>query len=150
MQRRLLIGTYECSLDDRSRLAIPARLREPFGEGAIVGRWLDDCVVVVPRNDWEPLIERTFGALSILYDDQREVMRYILGGAFPQPELDRQGRLLISAELRDFAGLDGKVKVVGAGEYLEVWNPARLSEKFESLRHEGVSNRAKSLAERLT
>jgi hypothetical protein len=41
------------------------------------------------------------------------------------------------------------VKVVGAGEYLEVWDPARLSERFESLRREGVSNRAKRLAERI-
>jgi len=149
MQRRLLIGTYECSLDDRFRLAIPARLREPFAEGATVAWWLDDCLVVVPRDDWDPLIERTFGSMSVLDDDQRDIRRYLLAGAFAQPALDRQGRLLIPAELRDHAGLEGKVKVVGAGEYLEVWDPARLSERFESLRREGVSNRAKRLARRI-
>jgi MraZ protein len=149
MQHPLLIGNYECTLDDRSRLAIPARLREHFPDGAIVGWFLDDCAVVVPRLEWDPLIQKTFGSLSILRDEQRDLLRYILGGAFPQPELDKQGRVLISAELREFAGLDGKVKVVGAGEYLEVWNPTRLNDKFRRLREEGVSNRATSVAESL-
>lgn len=149
MQQSSLIGTYECTLDDRSRLAIPSRLREHFPDGAIVGWWLDECAIVVPRGDWDGLIRRTFGSLSILRDDQRDLLRYIYGGAFPQPELDKQGRVLVSAEIREFAGLDGKVKVVGAGEYLEIWNPARLSEKLNGLRQEGVSNRATTVAERL-
>ena len=52
MQRRLLSGTYECSLDNRFRLAIPARLREPFVAGATVGWWIDECLVVVPSVEW--------------------------------------------------------------------------------------------------
>jgi MraZ protein len=149
MQQMSLIGTYECTLDDRSRLAIPSRLREHFPDGAIVGRWLDECAIVVPRGDWDGLVERTFGAMSILRDDQRDLMRYIYSGAFPQPELDKQGRIVVSAEIREFAGLEGKVKLAGAGAYLEMWNPDRLSQKLNSLRQEGVSNRATAVAERL-
>ena len=146
---RLLSGTYECSLDDRSRVAIPSRLREPFADGTVTAWWLDDCLVVVPRFEWPGFIEGTFGRMSVLDDDQREISRFLLAGAFEQEGLDKQGRLLVPAELREHAGLDGKVKVVGAGSYLELWNPDRLLERFERLRKDGVAQRAARLAQRM-
>jgi len=149
MQRRLLIGTYECSLDDRYRLAVPTKLREPFVGGATVSWWLDACLVVVPGGEWDALMDRTFGAMSVLDDDQRDLRRYLLAGAYPVDALDRQGRLVIPGHLREHAGLGSRVEVVGSGEYLEVWDPARLAERFDVLRREGVSNRAKRLAERI-
>jgi transcriptional regulator MraZ len=149
MQRRLLIGTYECSLDDRYRLAVPSKLRDPFVGGATVSWWLDDGLVVVPAGEWDDLIHGTFGAMSVLDDDQRDLRRYLLAGAYPVDALDRQGRLLIPAHLREHAGLGSRVQIVGSGEYLEVWDPARLAERFDGLRREGVSNRAKRLAERI-
>lgn len=149
VQRRLLSGTYECSLDDRSRLAVPARLRDPFAAGTVTAWWLDECLVVVPRLEWADLVEDTFGRMSLLDDDQRELRRFLLAGAFEQEALDRQGRLLVPAELREHAGLEGRVKVVGAGAYLEVWDPDRLAARFEALRAEGVSRRAARLAERM-
>jgi MraZ protein len=112
--------------------------------------WLDDCLVVVPRHEWGELIERTFGSMSVLDDDQRELRRYLLAGAFENEALDRQGRLLVPQQLREHAGLTGRVTVVGAGEYLELWEPARLADRFERLRSEGVSARAKRLAERIS
>jgi len=148
MQRRLLSGNYECSLDDRHRMAIPARVRDPFAQGAIVAWWIDPCLVVVPRHEWPTLVERTFGAMSVLDDDQRELSRFLLAGAFEQ-DLDRQGRVLLPAELREHAGVEDRAKVLGAGDYLEIWNPERLAQRFAELRKEGVSNRAKRLAGRL-
>lgn len=148
MARRLLSGTYECSLDSRFRLAVPARVRDPFANGATVAWWLDECLVVVPRDDWAELIDRTFGALNVLDDDQRDLRRFLLAGSFEQ-DLDRQGRILLPSELREHAGLDGQARVVGAGEYLEVWKPEVLEERFGALRREGVSARAKRLADRV-
>ena len=103
MQRRLLSGTYECSLDNRFRLAIPARLREPFVAGATVGWWIDECLVVVPSVEWPSLIDRTFGTMSVLDDDAREMSRFLGAGAFHH-ELDRQGRIPLAPELREHAG----------------------------------------------
>jgi transcriptional regulator MraZ len=149
MQRRLLSGTYECSLDDRFRLAIPARLREPFSEGATIGWWLDEGLILVPTAEWSGLMERTFGAMSVLDDEARELSRFLIAGAFDH-ELDAQGRIAIAADLREYAGIDGrKVKVVGVGEYLEVWEPSRLADRFSQMRREGVSARAKRLAGRV-
>jgi transcriptional regulator MraZ len=147
MQHRLLSGTYECSLDNRFRLAIPARVREPFAEGATVVWWLDECLIVVPRLEFPEFVERIFGTMSVLDDDSRELSRFILAGAFHQ-DLDRQGRILLPPNLREHAALDGKVSVVGAGDYLELWDPARLAGRFAELQREGVSARAKRLAER--
>jgi MraZ protein len=148
MQRRMLTGTHECSLDNRFRLAIPARLREPFQDGAMVGWWIDDCLIVVPRGDWAGLIERTFGAMSVLDDQSRDLSRFISAGVYEQ-ELDKQGRILLPGELREHAGIAGRAKVVGTGEYLEIWDPDRLAERFADLRREGVSVRAKRLADRV-
>jgi MraZ protein len=150
VHRRLLSGTYECSLDNRHRIAIPARLRDPFvAGGAVVGWWIDECLVVAPRTEWPSLMERTFGTMSVLDDDQRELSRFLMAGAFEQ-DLDRQGRVLLPPELREHAGIEGKAKVVGAGEYLEVWDPQRLADRFAALREEGVSARAKRLADRVS
>jgi MraZ protein len=150
MQRRLLSGTYECSLDNRFRMAIPARLREPFAAGATVGWWIDECLVVVPTVEWPALIERTFGSMSVLDDDARELGRFISGGAFHH-ELDRQGRIPLASTLREHAGIDDRKKValVGVGDYLEIWDPDRLEQRFSELRREGVSARAKRLADRV-
>ncbi|WP_217923880.1 division/cell wall cluster transcriptional repressor MraZ [Miltoncostaea oceani] len=149
MQRRLLSGTYECSLDSRFRLAVPAKLREPFAEGAVVGWWIDECLVVVPSGDWTPLVDRTFGTMSVLDDEARELSRFIIAGAFTH-ELDKQGRIPLTAELREHAGIgDSKVRLIGVGDYLEIWDPARLAERFAKLRREGVSHHAKRLAARV-
>ncbi len=149
MQRRLLSGSYECSLDSRSRLAIPAKLREPFAEGAMVGWWIDECLVLVPSVDWTSLVDGTFGTMSVLDDEARDLSRFILAGAFSH-ELDKQGRVPLTAELREHAGIEGaKVRLIGVGGYLEIWDPARLAEKFATLRREGVSHRAKRLAARV-
>lgn len=149
MQRRLLSGTYECSLDDRYRLAIPARVREPFAEGATIGWWLDEGLILVPTSEWSGLVERTFGAMSVLDDEARELSRFLIAGAYDH-ELDAQGRIPVAAELREHAGIEGrKVKLVGVGEYLEVWEPARLADRFSQMRREGVSAHAKRLAGRI-
>ncbi|MGD9696842.1 MAG: division/cell wall cluster transcriptional repressor MraZ [Thermoleophilia bacterium] len=149
MQRRLLGGTYECSLDNRFRLAIPSRLREPFDEGATVGWWIDECLIVAPTSRWSDLVEDVFGTMSILDDQARELSRFLLAGAYPH-DLDGQGRIPLAAELREYAGIEGnKVKVVGARDYLEVWDPGRLAARFASLRKEGVSAYAKRLAPRV-
>lgn len=147
--QRGLNGTYECSLDSRFRLAVPARLREPFAEGATVGWWIDECLIVVPSVEWPALIERTFGTMSVLDDEAREVSRFLSAGAFHH-DLDKQGRIPLTAELREHAGIgETKVRLIGVGDYLEVWDPGRLAERFDKLRREGVSNHAKRLAARV-
>ncbi len=148
MQRRMLSGTYECSLDNRFRLAIPARVRDAFGEGAAVSAWFDDCAIVAPRLEWPNIVERVFGEMDVQNPRQRSLSRYLHAYTQEIDSLDRQGRIIVPENVRELADLATKVKVVGAGEYLEIWNPARLEASFEALRREGVSTLGKPLDER--
>ncbi len=147
MQRRMLSGTYECTLDSRFRLAIPAKVRDAFDEGAALSLWFEDCVVLAPRLEWPAIVERVFGEMNVLNDNQRWLSRYLHAFTFDHEALDRQGRVVVPEKLRQMADLDSKVSVVGAGEYLELWNPARLEESFEALRREGVSSLGKRIVE---
>lgn len=149
MQRRPLSGTYECSLDSRFRMAIPARVREPFADGATVGWWIDECLIIAPESEWSSLVDRTFGTMNVLDDESRELSRFLLAGVYHH-DLDGQGRVPLAQDLREHAGIEGnKVKVIGVGEYLEVWDPDRLAARFAKLRQEGVSARAQRLADRI-
>lgn len=144
MQRqRPLTGTYECSLDERSRLAIPARVRERYADGAVAAWWIDDhSVILVPRLDWESLVENTIGPTDPLDANARELRRYLNAGAYFQDVLDRQGRVLIPTQLRSHGELTNRVVVVGVGEYLEVWDPARLDQRFATFDNGGVADLA--------
>ena len=105
MQRRLLSGTYECSLDNRFRLAIPARLRDAFAGGATVSWWIDECLAVVPALEWDELVGRTFGDMSPFDETARDMRRFIIGSALTN-DLDRQGRIALSADHRQHAGIE--------------------------------------------
>ena len=127
----------------------PPGCGSPSRSGATIGWWLDEGLILVPTSEWSGLVERTFGAMSVLDDDARELSRFLIAGAYDH-ELDRQGRIPVASEQREYAGIEGrKVRLVGVGEYLEVWEPARLADRFSQLRREGVSARAKRLAGRV-
>lgn len=146
MGARLLSGTYECSLDSRFRLAVPARLRDAFAGGAVLGRWLDEGgLILAPSPEWPALIRENFGDLTVLDEGQRILRRWVLGGCYEQ-DLDRQGRVLVPQELREHAGLTERAKVVGVGDYLEVWSPEQLDRGLAELQKEGVSEHAKRVA----
>lgn len=144
MGYRALQGTYECRLDDRFRFAIPAKLRASFENGCVIAWWFDDCLIVAPPDVWGTMLETNFGTTSVLNDPSRELLRFFRAGADEQM-LDKQGRILVPAHARAHAGLEGTVNVVGAGDYIEVWNPEKLAARFEALRTKGVSQYAKEL-----
>ena len=113
------------------------------------GWWIDDCLVVVPTLEWDGLIERTFGDMSPFDETARDMRRFIIGSALSN-DLDRQGRIGLSADQREHAGIaDGKVRLVGVGDYFEAWEPGRLAARFDKLRREGVSSHAERLAARV-
>jgi MraZ protein len=145
----MLSGMYECTLDNRFRLAIPSKVREPFVEaGAAMSLWFDDSVVLAPRLEWPKIVERTFGEMNVMNDDQRQLSRLLHAYTFDQEVLDKQGRVVVPEKLRRLADVDTKVTVVGAGDYLEIWNPQRLEATFEALRREGVSTLGNRIVER--
>lgn len=117
-----LTGEYRHTLDDRGRVAIPARFRPRLERGATLARWLDGCLAVFPADEWEALASRIAG-LPLTDARAREFARFMSSGA-SEVELDRQGRVLVPAYLRTYAGVgEGEVVVVGALTRLEFWAP---------------------------
>ena len=101
-----LTGEYRHALDDRGRVAVPARFRSRLSAGATLTRWLDSCIAVYPRDAWAELAEKLRG-LPLTSTNAREFARFMSSGAV-DVELDKQGRLLVP-------GLPARVRGPGAG-----------------------------------
>ena len=115
----MFLGEYEHNLDDKGRLAIPSRFREDLGDGVVITRGFDRCLMGFPREAWQQLAERVSG-LSLGQGEARTLRRLIFSGA-SDAVLDRQGRILIPQNLREYAGLGDQVIVAGLNTHFEIW-----------------------------
>ncbi len=121
----MFTGEYRHSTDEKGRIAVPVRFRAELAGGALVSKWIDGCLAIFPRPAWDALAERAAG-LPVTDAGARTFQRFLFGTAF-EVELDRQGRLVVPAVLRQFAELEGETVVVGSRDHLELWSPARWS-----------------------
>ena len=140
----MLIGEYGYVLDDKKRLAIPAKLRRAIGTKAVLTRGLDSCLVLYPLSEWEKL-NNQLGQLSQGQGSTRSFVRLLLSGAM-EVTLDSTGRVLVPDYLKEYAGLDKQVTFVGIGSRVEVWD----STKWKQYKHEAertVGNVAEKLGE---
>jgi len=135
-------------LDAKGRLSIPARFREVlkqrYGNQGLIITNLPECLVAYPWLEWQKLEEKL---LSYAVDppELRLYKRYFLGSAeecFP----DRQGRILIPAHLRQEAGIDREVVLLGMLNSFEIWSPKRLEPEFKKAR-ENFSQLSRVVAE---
>jgi MraZ protein len=118
-----LTGEFRHALDDRGRVAVPARFRGRLAQGATLARWLDGCLAIFPAEAWAELAAK-LQALPTTNAAARQFGRFMSSGA-AEVELDRQGRVLVPGYLREYAGLEpGEVVVVGALNRLEIWAPS--------------------------
>lgn len=120
----MFTGEYRHSIDDKGRVAVPIRFRDDLAPGAIVSKWIDACLAIHPKAEWDSLAARA-AALPITDRGARLLRRFVFGQAYEFTP-DKQGRLVLPEPLRDYAGLGkaGKVEhvvVVGSGERIELW-----------------------------
>ena len=139
----MLLGEYEHTIDDKSRLTLPARFRQAFTEGVVVSRGLDGCLYAYPRADWTTAIEARLAVLDPLSKETRRLQRYFYSGA-AEGELDKQGRIGIPGALLEHAQLVRDVVVAGVHDHLEIWD--RDAWRLELAEVEGS---AEHVAERL-
>ncbi|MDO4270484.1 MAG: division/cell wall cluster transcriptional repressor MraZ [Eubacteriales bacterium] len=115
-------GEYKHSIDAKGRLAMPAKLRDALGERFTVTKGRDGCLYAYPEREWEAF-ERQLKSLGGS-ETARRTQRYYMAKAM-DVELDAQGRILIRADLREFAGLRKDVTVVGMMDRAEIWDSER-------------------------
>jgi MraZ protein len=124
-------GEYRHSVDDKGRIAVPARFRAQLAGGAVVSRWLDQCLAIHTREGWDALSEKV-AVLPITDPGSRLFQRFVFAGAF-EADLDRQGRVVVPAYLRESAGLSEEAVIVGSRDHAEIWSPARWDDYRRAL-----------------
>ena len=142
---QLLIGEYEHSLDVKGRLIMPAKLRQDIGEKFIITKGLDGCLFVFSQNEWLNF-ETKLKELPLSDKNARNFVRFFLSGA-TECEIDKQGRFLISSNLRDFAMLKKEVVIIGVLDKIEIWSKDRWLEysKEENMAADEIAERMENL-----
>lgn len=116
----MLIGEYEHNLDNKGRLIMPSKLKEDIGEKFVITKGLDGCLFVYSQNEWK-LFEEKLRTFPLTNKDARALMRFFLAGAI-EAEIDKQGRFLISSNLREFANLEKEIVIIGVLTKIEIWS----------------------------
>ena len=124
------LGTYDHTLDDRGRVALPARYRPDFEDGGIITFLPEGCLALHDKATFVKQADEV-AEMSASTLDARRARRAFMPNSLPV-ELDRQGRILVPPKFRQLAGLNGAVVVVGRHECLEIWNPERWNEELDA------------------
>jgi len=118
----MFIGEYQHTLDDKGRLAIPAKFRNDFDKGIVITRELDHCLALYPVDEWERRATE-LSKIKTVHSDPRSFVRSQLSGAMDL-KLDSQGRAVVPDYLRNYAGIKKDVVVTGLYNHLEIWDKA--------------------------
>ena len=128
-------GRYEHQIDTKGRLSVPSRFRDVLmasSEGKLIITNFDECLWAFAAPEWQEL-ERKVAALPQFMEEVKALQRVFISAAVECP-IDRQGRILVPATLRDYAGLARDVVVVGMTRRFEIWAKERWDAVFQSAR----------------
>ena len=119
-----LIGEFECRLDDKSRIILPAALKKQVSPEAhdkfVINRGFEGCLVIYPQNVWDETTAK-INKLNLFVKDNRQFVRAFNNGA-TQLSLDSQNRLLLPKPLLDHASIDREIILFAYADRIEVWN----------------------------
>ncbi len=130
----MFYGEYEHTIDRKGRLIIPAKFREIFKENLVerlfVTRGLDKCLFLFSEEEWK-LQEQKFKSVSFTKSEARKFNRLYFSGA-SEVMPDKQGRILIPRNLKEFAGIKKEVVIVGVSNRIEIWSKELWNGFYES------------------
>lgn len=115
----MFMGEFDHTVDEKGRVAIPAKFRGSFTDGLVITRGLDRCLWVYTAAEWAELAEK-IAKLPLTQADARSFARLMFSGA-NDVDLDRQGRVVIPAYLREYARIQNDVVIIGVNTRLEIW-----------------------------
>ena len=138
----MFIGEYNHNLDDKGRVAVPAKFRATLKGGAVVTRGLDNCLFLYTKKEWQELAGK-LAKLPISKSNTRAFARLMLAGAM-DVDFDNQGRIMLPEYLRKFAGLKKNLIIAGLYDRLEIWDEAAWN-KYKK----GTEKKSTDIAEAL-
>lgn len=124
-----MFGEYEHTIDGKGRMFLPSKFRLELGEKVYLTRSVDKCVCIYPVEEWKKFIAKLDELPPIR---ARDVKRSLCASA-SETDVDGQGRVLIPQQLRDLAGLQKSVVVIGVGEKAEIWDVDAYEEYKKSM-----------------
>ena len=128
-------GASELNLDVKGRMAVPVKHREPLSEPStgklVLTAHPEGCLLMYPLKQWEPICDRVMTFPSL--DRTASLYKRLLIGFAEEHVLDSNGRVLISPELRKYAGIEKLVMFVGQGTHFEIWNVSAWETQLKSL-----------------
>ena len=127
----MFMGEYNHTIDAKGRLIVPSKFRDTLGDEFVITKGLDGCLFVYDNKEWAAFEEK-LKSLPLTNKDARQFVRFFLAGA-ANVEVDKQGRILVPANLREFAKLTKDVVLVGVASRIEIWSKEiwESSESFE-------------------
>ncbi len=126
-------GEFNHTIDPKGRIIIPMKLRDELGDNFVITKGLDGCLWMFDNDQWEK-VENEIREMPFTLKEARVISRFIIAGA-SDGEMDKQGRVLIAPNLREYAGLDKDVVLAGVGSRVEIWSKDRYeaASSFEDM-----------------
>lgn len=125
----MFMGEYEHQLDAKGRMIVPSKFRHELNERFIITRGLDKCLFGYTMEEWQN-IEEKMKSLPMTKRDARKFMRMFFSGAV-EVELDKQGRINIPKNLREYANLTKECTVIGVSSRIEIWDRSTWNAFYE-------------------
>ncbi|MBU1085084.1 MAG: division/cell wall cluster transcriptional repressor MraZ [Candidatus Beckwithbacteria bacterium] len=137
----MLIGQYQTKINQKGRVALPAKFKRVLGKKIIVTAGYEQSLMIVTQKDWQVAVDRINQGSTL--GPTRETDRFLLGSAH-DVQLDSQGRFVIPKHLREYADLNLDIVFVGVGNRAEIWNQV----SWEAYSH-NLNKKVKKLGEKL-
>ncbi len=117
----MFVGKFNNSIDSKSRLIVPAKFREELGGKCIIAKALDKCLTIYTIEQWEKFVTEKLEILPTGNPQARKLKRHFYSSA-AECDVDKQGRLTIPQELKEYAGIEKELITVGSDKTIEVWS----------------------------
>jgi MraZ protein len=123
-------GSFYHTVDAKGRVSLPAKIRTMIGQRVVVTLGFDPCVWILPESSWEGWLKKV-RSMSQLEPAVRKLTRHMVGNA-QECEIDRLGRIRLSAPIRAYAGIEKDVVVMGVIDAVEIWDKNRFEQRQAS------------------
>lgn len=114
------MGEYHHSIDEKKRIIIPSRFREELKDTFLITRGIENCLFIYSLEEWKKITDK-LETLPFTKKDARQFIRFFLSGA-TEAQFDKQGRIVITTPLLEYAKIEKDCVIIGAGERLEIWS----------------------------
>ena len=126
----MFVGKYNNSIDSKSRVIVPAKFRDELEGRCIIAKSLDRCLTIYPLAQWEKFVEEKLEILPAGNPQARKLKRHFYSSA-AECDVDKQGRLTIPQELKEYAGIEKELITVGSDKTIEVWSREHREDELD-------------------